>query len=75
MLLVVAPDRTTGYLAAVSLEQPRTDRGQYLTTLAPERVGPVPYSKQHPMAFFGSEWVGYLEQDVADAIVGYEREG
>ncbi|MFD9714424.1 hypothetical protein ACFWBR_41385 [Streptomyces sp. NPDC060006] len=75
MLLVVDPDRTTGYFAAVSLEQPRTDQGQYLTTLPLEPVGPVHYSKQHPMAFFGSEWVGYLEQDVADAIVRYEREG
>ncbi|MFD8664886.1 hypothetical protein ACFV1U_05735 [Streptomyces microflavus] len=75
MLLVVAPDRTTGYFAAVSLEQPRTDKGQYLTTLPPERIGAVHYSAQDSMAFFGAEWVDYLERDVADAIVRYERKG
>ncbi|MFJ8957310.1 hypothetical protein ACIRO1_45195 [Streptomyces sp. NPDC102381] len=74
MLLVLDPDRTTGHFAAVTLNRPRTDKGQYVT-MAADPVGPVHYSKEHPMAFFGSEWVNYLEQDVADAIVRYEREG
>ncbi|WP_406390187.1 hypothetical protein OG806_49585 [Streptomyces sp. NBC_00882] len=58
----------------MTLAQPRTAKGQYLT-MAADPGGPDHYSKQHPMAFFGSEWVDYLEQDVADAIVRYEREG
>lgn len=75
MLLVLDHGRTRGTFGVVSLEKPRTEEGQYLTALAPDLVGPVHYSKQHPMAFFGSEWVDYLEQDVAEAIVRYEREG
>lgn len=75
MLLVADPDRVTGHFGVVPLAQPRTDKGQYLATMAADPVGPFHYSKQHPMAFFGSEWVAYLEQDVADAIVRYEREG
>ncbi|MFP8886781.1 hypothetical protein [Streptomyces mangrovi] len=75
MLLVADPNRTTGHFAAVTLNQPWTDKGQYLTTMAAEPVGPVHYSKQHPMAFSGSEWGDYMEQDVADAIVLYKREG
>ncbi|GAB1339796.1 hypothetical protein ACE1SV_63860 [Streptomyces sp. E-15] len=75
MLLVADPDRTTGHFAAVTLSQPRTGKGQYLTTMAPDQVGPVHYSEQHPMAFFALAWVNYLEQDVATAIVRYERDG
>jgi hypothetical protein len=59
----------------VTLAQPKADKGQYMTTMAADPVGPVHYSKQHPMAFFGSEWVDYLEQDVADAIVRHEPKG
>lgn len=75
MLLVASQDRKTVHFAAVTLSQPRNDKGQYLTTMPADPVGPFHYSEQHPMAFFGPEWVNYLEQDVADAIVRYEREG
>jgi hypothetical protein len=75
MLLVLNSDRTTAAFTVVNLDRPRTDKWQYLTTVTPDPVGPAHYSEQHPMAFFGSEWVDYLEQDVADAIVRYEREG
>jgi len=75
MLLLQDPGRTRSTFGVVSLEKPRTAQGQYLTLLTPALVGPVHYSKQHPMAFLGPEWVDYLEQDVADTIVPYEREG
>jgi len=74
LLLVLDSDQTTTAFAVVTLDRPSPKEGQYLTTLTPDLVGPSHYAEQGVLVWVGTDWVKHLEQDVAEAIVRYERE-
>ncbi|MEV7186429.1 hypothetical protein [Kitasatospora sp. NPDC093102] len=47
--------------------------GQYVTSMAPEPVGPQDYQDKGIMAWLGGGWINELESDLGAAIVRYER--
>lgn len=73
LLLVLNKDGTDAAFAVVTLDWPSFKDDAYVTMLDLEQVGPHDYADKGMLVFIGTEWVKHLEQDVADAIVRYER--